>query len=104
MWMEAVYYFMFLNLKESHWDSETAGIRGMWGALFFSWEHFITEAVSVKPLAHNLGLEAMEEEAFLQLSVPEVQASTWNSTDQASQDTDTLASLPFIAPRKYMFL
>lgn len=65
--MEAVYYFMFLNLKESHWDSETAGIRGMWGALFFSWEHFITEAVSAKPLAHNLGLEAMEEEAFLQL-------------------------------------
>ena len=51
----------------------------------FSWEHFIREAVSAKPLAHNLGLGAMEEGAFLPtVSFPKVQASMGNSTDQAS--------------------
>ena len=71
--------------KESHWDSETAGVRGRGECFVFSWEHFIREAVSAKPLAHNLGLGTMEEGAFLPtVSFPKVQASMGNSTDQAS--------------------
>ena len=78
-------FYLFLNLKNHTGIVKLQASRGRGKCFVFSWEHFIREAVSAKPLAHNLGLGAMEEGAFLPtVSFPKVQASMGNSTDQAS--------------------
>ena len=71
--------------KESHWDSKTAGIKGTWGVLCvflgtFHQRGCLHQAPGTQSCLGIHGGGGLPPA----VSFPEVQASTWNSADQAS--------------------